>query len=231
MSDESISYANQKMSYIYNFFDRNKTVFTLIAIFAALAGFLYSFDKTGSDENLVFGVLFLVFMIGFLMLLIFYDVGISVIELINIKEKNFFISFQLFFIGTFSIFLLMFYDSLIEFLYSKYTVWVTWSIIVLFVYILWAFRSWVILNILKKIGNSTVNFVIAILCHIAIIVLILLQLLSFIESRFPNPTGPMAIVDAQYFFVIMVVFIFITRNFLYLVSAFIKKIGVGLRSA
>jgi hypothetical protein len=112
--------ADQKFNILYSFFERNKTLFALIAVFGALAGFLYGFNKLNLDDNIIYGILFLVLLIGLMMILIVYDAFMAMVSLFKIKYNSFNYTFQSIFLGIFIILLLMFYQSLMEYLFSNF---------------------------------------------------------------------------------------------------------------
>jgi hypothetical protein len=189
MSQEPITAANNKMDVVYPFFDRNKTIFTMIAIFGALAGFLYSLNKPTNDENLVFGILFLVFLMGLLMTLIIYDASVTLFSLIRQKDDKFITGFQFFFIATFMIFFLMFFESLIEYLYSKYPDWIIWLGIAIFLYFVLFFGVWFNAFIRNKIGTSNRRLIFIIVCYVIILILILLNIYSTLFVGLPHSSN------------------------------------------
>jgi hypothetical protein len=223
MSQDPIMPANEKMAVVYQFFERNKTIFTIIAVFAALAGFLYSFNKTTFDENIVFGILFLVFLIGLLLTLILYDVIIILFALIGQKNPNFFTVFQIFFIGTFTMFLLMFFESLLEYLYSQYTDWLIWLGIATFMYFMMAIGAWSNDFILKKIGNSKKILLLTILCYSIILILILIQIFSLLMSVKPQSSSIINSHIAQMIFFMGIFLIYLINSVLYFGGTLIKR--------
>jgi hypothetical protein len=224
MTELLLPHADEKLKGIYAFFDRNKTIFTLIAIFGALAGFLYSFDKTSTDENLVFGILFLVFLMCLLLILIIYDVAATAIELLN-EERNFVITFQIFFIGTFTVFLLMFYDSLIEYLYSKFPGLLIWLGIAVFLYFMLAISTWSTTFIVNRIGDSKRSLLlITILYSIAVAFLIVIEYLSL--QKF-SPIAPSIVESstAQFVFTIGILLIYCVNSTFFFAGTLIKQIS------
>jgi hypothetical protein len=222
---------NKKMEILYHFFDRNKTIFTMIAIFGALAGFLYSFNKTTVDENLVFGILFLVILMGLLMFLILYDVAVTLLELMNRKDDNFFMTFQIFFLIAFTILFLMFYESLIEYLYTKYPDWLVWLGIVLFLFFMMRMATWSNAFVLKKIGNSIRTLIFTIVCYSIIFVIILYQMFSLFIGLIPNSSSSIEIHTAQMFFLIGILLLFFINSILYFTGILIKQVLTSDKTA
>jgi len=158
----------------------------MIAIFGALAGFLYSLNKPTIDENLIDGILFLVFLMGLLMTLIFYDAMVTLFPLMKQKEEKFFTTFQIFFIVMFIIFFLMFFLSLIGYLYLNYSDLVIWLAIAILLYFVLIFGTWFNTFIRDKIGTSKRGLFFIIVWYAIILFLILIWFYFLAISLLPH---------------------------------------------
>jgi hypothetical protein len=171
--------ANHKMTLIYEFFKKNETIFTIIAIFGALAGFLYNF-KTANGENLVSGILFLVILIGLLMSLILYDAVMIIISYTRKNDGTFTTAFQVYFIGLCMALFLLFFLSLISYLYSSYTDLTIWFGIL----IIWSFFHYLGEPFNKVIsgalGKTTRGIILIILVYASILILLLSRIYPFV---------------------------------------------------
>jgi len=225
MLQEPITAANHKMDVVYPFLERNKTIFTMIAIFGALAGFLYSLNKTTNDENLVFGILFLVFLMGLLMTLIIYDASVTLFSLIRPKDDKFITGFQFFFIATFMIFFLMFFESLIEYLYSKYPDWIIWLGIAIFLYFVLFLGVWFNTFIRNKIGTSNRGLIFIIVCYAVILIWILIRLYSIFIGLIPHSSNFAELTHtAQIGFFFIILLTHSLSSIFYFAGALIKRI-------
>ena len=171
--------ANHKMALVYDFFKKNETIFTIIAIFGALAGFLYNF-KTTNDENLVSGILFLVILIGLLISLILYDAVMIIISYTRKNDGTFATAFQVYFIGLCMTLFVLFFLFLLSYLYLSYTDLTIW----LGILIIWSFFHYLgePFNkfILGTFGTTTRGVILILICYASILIFLISRIYPFI---------------------------------------------------
>jgi MFS family permease len=224
MSQKPIIPPDHKMKIVYDFFERNKTIFTMIAIFGALAGFLYSLNKP-PNENLVDGILFLVFLMGLLITLIVYDAMVTLFPLMKQNDEKFFTTFQIFFIVMFIILFLMFFFGLIGYLYSNYTDLVIWLAIAIFFYIVLTFGVWFNTFIRDKIGTSKKGLILIIAGYSIIVIWITMKVNSIFFGLMPHSLNFAEITPiAQNGFFFMILLIHSVSSVIYFIGTLIKRI-------
>lgn len=197
----------------------------MIAIFGALAGFLFSLNKPTNDENLVFGILFLISLMGLLITIIFYDSMITFFSLIRQKDETFFTTFQTFFIVMFLILFLMFFFSLITYLYSNYSDWVLWMALAIFLYFVLICGAWFNTAIRNIIGSSNGGLVLTIFGYTVIVIWILSSVYHIIIGLTPHSSNIAELTHAsQTVFFFSILLTHSISSILYFTGTLIKRI-------